>query len=174
MSEIIDVLSTQAAPADARQNFTVVAANDAPLNALVAGQGRLMTSNQVVNDFAPKDNITLLSIGVVLPYNFVLSTTQIFIQLFWTDGVNLGFLNIGSSQGYINIPFANYEFSLGVYIPWPTPAIIPYWLICQISTVGDPAAAQTRVSMLGSPAALLGATLPIIPFVKVAHSLPLV
>ena len=176
--EIIDVLSTQNVilGIDERQNFTVVGVPpvDIPLNALVAGQGRLRTSNQVVNEFAPKDNITILSIGVVLPYNFVLSTTEIFLQLYWADGVNMGYLNIGSSQGYINIPYANYEFALSTYIPWPTPAVLPYWIIANISDTTAPVNNQTRISMLGVPAALVGATLPIIPFIKVAHNIPLV
>jgi hypothetical protein len=176
--EIIDVLATTNINGgiDERQNFTVnnlVA--DVSLNAFVGGSGRLRPAFSTNYKIAPKDNITILSMGITLPYSFSLSTRIPYVKLNWFDATGSGGLPFGSSAN-TQLPFANYELSCGNFVPWPTPRLLPYYITMLLGQPPlDVAENQVRVSMAGIPAIIPnGAVLPVTCWIKISHNLPLV
>jgi hypothetical protein len=176
--ELIDVLATKlmigAGAIDERQSFTANnAVNDLELDAFVPGQGILRSANGLPNLISPKDNIQVLSIGISLPYHYVLSSRIAHVSFHWEDGVGSGAFNIGTGN-FIEIPFANYELSIGAYVPWPTPRLNGYQIVMIISTDTVNAAYRMRISQIGGPAALNAAVLPVTSFIKIAHNLPLI
>lgn len=176
--ELIDVLATKltvgVGAADERQTFTANnLVNDVELDPFVAGQGILRSANGIPHLIAPKDNINVLSIGISLPYHYVLSTRIVYVSLHWEDGVGSGAFNLGTGN-FIEIPFANYELSIGAYVPWPTPRINGYQIVMIIGTDTVNAAYRMRVSQIGGPAALNQAVLPVTSFVKIAHNISLI
>jgi hypothetical protein len=177
MSELIDVLATRdqtgVAGVDERQTFTTVAGLDVELDVLVPGQAILRPADSLNYRLNLKDNITILSIGVSLPYTFGLSTRGIYAILFWNDGIGAGPLNVGQAN-VIEIPFANYELSIGAFVPWPTPNLAPYHIEMIVGTNPYILENRVRISMVGVDAALIPGTFPVTSFVKVAHNLPFV
>jgi hypothetical protein len=168
--ERIEVVSTCpqfAIEGDSRQTFTAnTGVDDVPINALV-GNGGLLKDASGNTWLHPKDNFNILSAGITMPYSFGLSKSNpVRCQLFWRDSVNAtGFFNIGS-QGYLWLPFENYEMSLGLFVQWPGAAVggIRLYFVLESAIANK----LTRVSMVGAPANFNGQTLPIAAWVKVA------
>lgn len=179
MAELINVLVTRnqtgVAGVDERQTFTVNnAVADVEMDAFVAGQGILRPAFSFNYKVKQKDNITVLSMGISLPYSYSPSTRSVYIKLFWNDGVGSGVFNIGSNN-LIELPFGNYELSIGAFVPWPTPRALPYWIEMLIGANPELAEDRLRISMIGSPALIVNGTkLPVTAFMKIAYNLPLV
>lgn len=178
MAEINTVLATQnmsgGGGVDERQSFTVNnAVADVALNVWGAPEARLRPALFTNYYIQPKDNITILSMGITLPHSFVLSDRLAFITLGWNDGGSGG-VPLGDS-GAIQLPFGSYEMALNTYLPWFTGGVLKYYLTMKIAAPAlDAAAIQCRVSMAGVPAILNGTTQPIIAWLKIAHTLPLI
>lgn len=175
MSERIQVVATApqfAAEGDSRQTFTVnTAVNDIGLDIVPAVSGNLKDASGR-SWLHPRDNISILSIGFSLPYNFCLSTkiTVMYLTFFDSTGA-FGALNIGDGTGMIWIPAENYELSIGAFIPWPSTAIGSIRLVAYIGDhTGLMAARQCRISMIGVPAALNGTTQYLTSWVKVSQN----
>lgn len=176
MQELIDILTTGINPlaVDERQTFT--GNNAVPyveLDTIVAGQGNLRSENPNLFQIQAKDNIVIQSIGVSLPYNYTLATRSMRVFFAWKDALGGGALNVGTSS-LISLPFANYEISIGAFIPWPTPRATPYYLQMIISANPNPIDSRALISQIGAPVDLNGIVLPITCFVKISHNLPLV
>jgi hypothetical protein len=127
-----------------------------------------------------KDSITILSLGLMVPYSFVQSAMASLSFGYWaTDGIGPALFNpipeINIPTGDVPIPFYNYEMSIGTYVPWPVPASgnpggnYAYYYLCSFF----PPIATAKVSMIGAPASLNGVVITPVPFVKIQHTLPL-
>lgn len=127
-------------------------------------------------NFAARDNIRLLSAGIYLPHGFSVGKTPLKMQISrYATMQNLTFvrtyiaeLSGSGTDSFIEMPFANYEFALDCFCPYPdqssNPAdnCIKYLIECQINA-GD-------VSMFGAPAGSNGQVYTPIPFMKVLHT----
>jgi len=176
MPVLIDVMATSldAGGTDYRQYFTVdTAALDVPIDGPpLPGKGTLRPAGAWASRLSQNDHCEILSLGISLPYSFSLSSRIAYLRFDWTDGVNTG-LVLGTSE-FIELPFANYEMSLGKFFQFPAAAVGPISLVLRLVTSAEPAWQQTRISMLNTPAALEGAVLPVTVFAKIAHNLELV
>lgn len=174
MAEIIDVLTTQGSN---QATFTVnTAVTDVPINASPI-EYDLLGAPEIgfYRFFQPDDSIRILSLGVILPYHFVLSTRPIYLQITYqaSGGISGGVFPNG---GYICTPFENYELACDVFFDYPVSGKQVKYTVHIVDGTGsitDPAKIM-RVSMIGVPASLNGQTLPITVFIKVLHTLQMI
>lgn len=120
--------------------------------------------------FQANDNVRLLSIGLVLPYSYTISSNAPEFSMIWRSqpGVigpiyELTGDNVGAPSTVI--PFDGAEFPVDITIAHKSPGIACSFVINPIIC---------NVSMVNSPTALNGATLRAWFFVKLVHSLPMV
>jgi hypothetical protein len=123
--------------------------------------------------FTRKDNFTILSIGIVLPLSFEFLKSDYGGGLGGLAQLSLYWINEGgiivplNNFQMLNIPFFNYEFSLGKYYQIPdiltTPRYEIWVTLQQTSTV--------KISMLGVPASLHGQRFYCPIFLKLLHSI---
>jgi hypothetical protein len=162
-----------AAEGDSRQNFTVnTAVNDVGINIIPAVSGQLKDVSGRTWLHA-KDNISVLSIGFSLPYNFGLSEKMTAMWILYYDSTGaFGVLDtFGDNTGMLWIPSENYELSVGAYVPWPSAAIGSIRLVALIGdTTGFMPARQCRISMIGVPAALNGTTQYLTSWIKLSQN----
>jgi hypothetical protein len=143
----------------------------------------LNTSQQILYNgsnnrwFVHGDNLIILSIGYYMPESFVLAERAAgapnFPLMEFTLGsddptlANYQTVQPFGSGGTIDIPFPNYEMSIGTYIN-----AVQYLQDDQfalLATLGG-AANDVRISMINVPADLNGDTIHVIPFIKVLHN----
>jgi hypothetical protein len=120
--------------------------------------------------FQANDNVRLLSIGLVLPYSYTISTYAPEFAMTWQSqpGVigpiyELTGDNIGAPSTVI--PFDGAEFPVDITIAHKSPGIACSFVINPV---------VCYVSMVNSPTALNGTVLHGWFFVKLVHSLPMV
>jgi hypothetical protein len=178
MSEIIEVLQTldnTPAPGgiDERQDFTTnLAVNDVLINPLaglpVLGYSRLRSATTNLYNLSPSDNFTVLSFGLILPYNFVPSTVNANLRLSYSDdgGATLHNVNQFGASARCWLPFTNYESPCSYYVPFPAGVTNKISLYLDVNSL--------RVSMLGVPAALGALNIPVSVFIKISHNLDLI
>lgn len=171
--ELIDTLVTKKliVGTEERQTFTVnTAVNSVDTNPFLGG-AILRPGLEANYKVALKDNITILSLGVSLPYNFILADRNLQISLQAYDGVTI--VPLLSTTVIMELPFVNYEFAFGAFVPWNPLLIHPYYIQMQVNPSMFPAE-RANISMIGVPAALNTLTLPITCFAKISHNLALV
>lgn len=170
MSEIIETL--QVNPANG-YNFTVnTAVNEVLLNMTLGV--KFLENPSTFCKFQDGDNITFLSAGFLLPYSFgpslnldaagdpILPWTQIQAE----KKVGGAVVPLPGIPAASFLPFANYEYMLGVFSPVSS---MSYGEVRLLYTFARP----IGISMVNVPAALNTLVLPVIPWVKILHNLPL-
>lgn len=133
--------------------------------------------------FEKGDNLIILSAGYFIPERFVLfgyqnaginknCTPQLFLQLKGSGGGTQVIWQFGS-DGRLNLPFPNYEFSIGTFVDSIALGMTDatFSIVGTLPFPGD--VDRLLISMVDVPAALNGLTFQLIPFVKVLHTLEL-
>lgn len=185
MAEYIDVLTTGI---DGGGEFTIDIAQDFVPLTPVALSPHNMYADSGMSIFVDGDNFIILSVGYILPYQFVLApydeTEAAFqmvvpeMQLNLQDSVTLNTalcLQFGSI-GRMRIPFSDYELSCGIFIDVrnqvaPNPIVNPYRIQCTFPHL--PGADTPNVSMINVPESLDGQTLRVPAFIKILHNKPI-
>jgi len=127
------------------------------------------------SEFQARDNIVLLSMGIVIPLGFELWDVDLAppaeapiglpeITLYYKSA---SLVNPDPFQR-ICMPFLNYELSLDKMYTIPATILTPYELLARISPVHE-----VRISMLSMPEALDEKTFYCPVFAKIEHTLPL-
>jgi hypothetical protein len=177
--ELIDILMPTQADCP---NFVV---NNAVDNVVVNIPAAYTTMNACENHFSfvRGDNFTILSAGYFIPERFVVWGYQNADPINLNSVPQLSLLSIGSlglgvplhigQNGKINIPFPNYEFSIGQFIDTEISGMTDplFRITCKFPFDAD--ADKLLISMIDVPAALNGKTFYCIPFIKVLHNLGL-
>lgn len=164
-------------------SFTVnTAVNFVPLTPTVLGDPILYSGNDEYK-FTKGDNITILSAGYFLPERFVIyghdNAAAAKNCVPWLFLYSIGSAGAGSvvwqfgSNGRLNCPFPNYEFSLGTFVDSIELGMIDpfYWLTLRFPFQSD--ADNLNISMVDVPAAMNGVKFYVVPFIKVLHTLPM-
>ena len=136
----------------------------------------ILSLTDTINKFAFKDNLNILSIGLMLPFGFELYEYEnSALSKYRPAYIQSQILRVGDYAPFvlidrINLPFENYELNLG-------------WFVSPSVTIGDrfylsaflPAAGNEilRISMLNVPAALNEGVFHCPIFAKVQHTLPM-
>jgi hypothetical protein len=173
MAEIVDILTTVF---DHSPRFTVdIAETSVPVTLalnenLVSGSGKYL--------FKAIDHIVLISAGIIMPENFVLThehpeggthKSVLGFNAVPYEGEPLYLQDIGF-HGFVTIPMENYEFALNIFCNLSV-------YKAQINAAGylsiSVGASINNVSMVNVPAALDGKVFPIVPFIKILHTIPL-
>jgi len=181
MPEIIDVLTE--IPADC-PGFVANNATDFVLSAYPGGATNIMKNADGHGTFAAGDNFTILAAGYILPESYTLwknradlATDSIQAANFRLIGKVSGDLYTISGLGSaarLYYPLENYEHEFDIFISTPEqnnlshpPAKLTesFYLSCLL--------APMNISQRGQPAAFNGKTFVIVPFLKIAHNLPL-
>jgi hypothetical protein len=167
--ELLDILTTQDITAlgggDERQTLTVdTSLVDVPLDSYAFPQGTLRPGNALANNIPLGEGIIVQSIGISLPYSFGMSTQGFRVELYAKANITV---SLFSSSLDVEIPFSNYEMSIGVFVPFPVGITGKYQIIMNIITT------SAKVAMVNAPAALNGLQLPVISFAKISHTRPL-
>lgn len=128
--------------------------------------GDSLTTNE--RFFAPQDSFTIVSMGVRIPYCYNLADDHILFRLLWTNAAATFVQDVNeiSNTGRLFIPLPDEEVPLDIYARFPNRVPneklqLTYELSMQISQINAPAILQTVV-------------IPVFPFVKIRHTLPLV
>lgn len=148
------------------------------------GSNHVLSIGGVFNTFQWKDNIQLLSVGVILPLGFdffpgnklvTFEPWPNYIALEWrraSDGVIFPF-----QPNRYNLFAANYESSIGTFLE-PPDDITPdadnpenFQLVAQMPKGGD---TETRISMINAPASLDESVFAAPIYIKVGHTLPMI
>ena len=185
MSEIIDTLFVTGndglvgAAYENRYKFVANTAVDlVPITASVAPVHPNLRSPNMVGSpqyFQAKDNLRILSVGVLFPYSFGLATTPISMALNWyaPGPIDRGRVLEFGAYGSFWIPFENYEFSIDMLAQYAPNTSAKCGLSALLFT-GAGSDTNLMVSMVGCPAGLNTKSFYIAPFVKVLHNLPMV
>lgn len=174
--EIIDILTPQISDCP---SFVVNNAVDNVSVSIGAGYKTMFACDNL-QYFVRGDNFTILSIGYFIPERFMVygyenadpamvnSTPQIALLSIGNLGLGVP-LRIGQN-GKVNLPFPNYEFSIGQFIDTEIMgATDPLFKItCKFPYDGD--TDKLLISMVDVPASLNGKTFNIVPFIKVMHN----
>jgi len=116
--------------------------------------------------FTPKDNLNILSVSVVLPHKIKLSSPA-WIGLSWRETLTDYQVAEWGTNGRQWIVDNQIEIPLNLFVQWsPLSPGLAGADLCVNSAVFP-------ISMIGVPAILHGATLPIKVCAKVEHTLPL-
>jgi hypothetical protein len=117
-------------------------------------------------EFEPNDNLTVLSMALVLPFCFGLGSEIPYWAMVWRDtGGGSYAVSDWGQNGYQQHYATNQEIGMNQYLPW-NPLIV--------GTTNSQLAigvARFSISMLGVPAALNGTTQDIQIILKVLHNL---
>lgn len=130
--------------------------------------------------FSARDNIRVLSMGVMLPYGFEIGDTPITMSINKLCTYNkIGapasqpfneFLDYDGGDSTFSFPFANYEFATDIISeffaqdPNPAISITSYAITCKILS--------GNINMVGVNSSLNGQVITPIPFMKVLHTIP--
>lgn len=178
--ELIDILTPQISDC---ASFVVNNAVDSVVVNIPVGHKVMYACNDVSN-FVRGDNFTILSAGYFVPERFVVYGYQNADPAFINSVPQLGLLSIGSlghavplwigQVGKINLPFPNYEMSLGQFIDTEENGITDplFQITCKFPYDDD--TDKLLISMVDVPAVLNGKTFTIVPFIKVMHNLGLI
>ena len=180
-TEILTSTKSAAGAWDERQYFTVNNAVNYVTVPAYAGfpSGRLRAANNTYI-FNPKDSLRILAIGIYLPYSYTFAPPIPMLHLAWVDGttpahyddfaqIGPAFTNLNTNSSYLYVPFENAEFSVDIPCTPPPTFVTPY-IVANFQLLND-ADRDTNISMVGSPAVLNQAVLPICPFIKLQHFL---
>jgi hypothetical protein len=132
------------------------------------------------NQFQAGDNFTLLSAGIFIPYSFspyVISadaavSNRLKLEIVDGDGNVYSLPELGADSK-IHIPLENYETALGIFIPVlpkarrTTGEILtgPFYIRYAIEGL--------IISLIGCPRDFDTKEIPVFPYIKVLHNLPL-
>lgn len=177
MAEIIDVLMQYD---DEAYEFTVnTAVNFVNLTQVNDGiLSKVGTVSGIENEFQEQDNFILLSIGVRLPLGFEFWPNDN-AGSFFGPFIDLYYKRISAAPGVLNsfrpasvqIPFPNYEMSLGNFTI--VPSLTENFYLC-FQFPRNVGGWNQRISMLNVPAALNEMTFKAPVFAKILHTLPMV
>lgn len=174
--EIIDILTPKV---DDCASFVVNNAVDSVVVNIVAAFTTMYGCDNLYS-FVRGDNFTILSLGYFIPERFCVfgyenadpaslnSVPQ--INLLSVGSLGLGIpLHIGQN-GKLNVPFPNYEFSIGQFIDTEESGMTDPLFSINCKFPFDSDADKLLISMIDVPAALNGKTFHIVPFIKVMHN----
>lgn len=145
----------------------------------------LRGGNQLLHVFDNGDNVLLLSAGYYIPERFVLwdrddsgggdgyACPVMVIEAYRENLGTTALLSQVGDNGYLKLPFPNYEWPLGVFVDAANIVNDDYSLMVQFPVGSFLAGTYMQVSMIDVPAALDTLTFHIIPFVKVQHNFDL-
>lgn len=128
--------------------------------------------------FQANDYIRIISLGVTLPLAFEFYNPEIWAFPYWSmnNGVTFKIEELtsianfaGNPYLYYKLPFVNNELIIDVPINYPS-----FFGTNNISLCMDFPALLNKVSMVNVPAALNNKTFKIVPFMKIAHTLPMI
>lgn len=126
-----------------------------------------------------RDQVRILSMGVMIPYGFDLASTVLTLQFYKYTYMQGGakvsvdvpeFIDYGGTVSSFTFPFVNYEFACDIISPFDpqmsSPATNPvqYCFTCK--------ALSGSFSMVGVNSALNGDVITPIPFMKILHTIP--
>lgn len=132
--------------------------------------------------FQPGDSIRLISIGLIVPLSFELFKGLCRATLTWYNPANHNLFivselsginsNAGGVVPWLDIPFVNSELIIDIPIEFP---------IIGNNRINAPLALNfgfdsinNLISMINVPASLNGQFFKIVPFIKIAHTLPMI
>ena len=158
MAMIVDTLVQYGAQA---YTFTVnTAVTKVECNQDPAGVENVLSIGGVFNTFQWKDNLILLSVGVILPLGFdFYPSERVSDSAKWPNYVGLSWRKVSDgseitfSPNRYNLFAANYEQSIGAYLEPPDTVGENFQLVARMP---DDLVEKTYISMLNVPAALEG------------------
>jgi hypothetical protein len=127
--------------------------------------------------FSPNEGVLIKSVFFRMPYQFTLADCGLdfFFQANISPSTVVSFPELSEAAGAgVGLTIENNEMELGVFVRPPAAAIagnLKWQLLGGLSS--SSALMPTSVSMLNTPAALNGLTLPIIFGAKIIHGIPL-
>jgi hypothetical protein len=182
MPVIVDIISPVLAECF---TFTPVAAPPDYVVSVGAGAPAYGVNGSGNSTFAKGDSISLLSAGFIIQESFTLFKNALFASPFVTvafvpygavSGHAFAYQNLGSGQ-QVFIPMDTYEQVLDTFLnaAQAIDTIDPTkTLLDENYKISLYFAIAPYISMLGVPAGVLGKTFYICPFLKVAHTYPMV
>jgi len=182
MQEIIDILTDD--PTNC-PGFLANNAADFVLSAYPGGATNIMKNSDGHGTFAAGDNFTILAAGYILPESYTLwknradfganaSTQRANFRIYGKVSGDLYSIDGLGSAATIFYPLENYEHELDIFIDSTAQNNLShlglkltesFYISCLLSPM--------NISQRGQPAAFNGKTFIIVPFLKIAHNLPL-
>lgn len=144
----------------------------------------IMYSGNNGHKFTNGDNFLILSAGYYIPERFTIyghqsvdpnksCTPQMLLRVN-EDPAGFSFVvDQFGNDGALNIPFPNYEFSIGTFIEIEQFSLSTPLFNIAVDFPNSIDPDKPLISMIDVPAALNGKTFYVIPFIKILHNIPL-